>query len=75
MAAEGYAIVMMPGGGPPRVWPTRTRGKESFEAYCATFGASVIRVYPSLEDAVGDLTLPMDSCFFSGAHASKFLAG
>jgi hypothetical protein len=59
MPSEEYAIVMLPGGGPARVWPTRARGKESFEAYCATFGTSVIRVYPSLEEAVADLTLPI----------------
>jgi hypothetical protein len=60
MTSEEYAIVILPGGGLPRVWPTRGRGKESFEAYCATFGATVIRAYPSLEEAIADLYLPID---------------
>jgi hypothetical protein len=63
MASEEFAIVILPGGGSPQVWPTRGRSKESFEAYCATCGASVIRSYPSLEEAIGALCLPIDDRF------------
>ena len=59
VAPEGYAIVAMPGGGPPRVWPTDGRSKESFEAHCATCGATVIRAYASLEEAIDSIYLPM----------------
>ena len=60
MDSEEFAIVVMPDGGPPRVWPTRGRSKESFEAYCATSGTTVLRAYPSLEEAIEDLCLPID---------------
>jgi hypothetical protein len=57
--SDGYAIVAMPGGGPPRVWPTGGRSKEGFEAHCATCGASVVRAYASLEEAIEAICLPM----------------
>jgi hypothetical protein len=63
MALDEYAIVTMPGGGPPKVWPTSGRSKESFEAHCATCGATVIRSYPSLEEAVEAIYLPIDLRF------------
>jgi len=59
MEPEGYAIVSMPGGGPPRVWPTSGRSKESFEAHCATCGATVVRAYSSLEEAIEAIYLPV----------------
>jgi hypothetical protein len=66
MASEEYAIVIMPGGGPPQVWPTSGRARESFEAYCATCGAAVIRIYPSPEEAIADIYLPIDDRFAGG---------
>ena len=65
MASEEYAIVVLPGG-VHRVWPTRGRYGESFEEHCATCGASVIRGYPSLEEAIAALCLPME---LSALHA------
>jgi hypothetical protein len=61
MTSDAYAIVVLPGGGSPRIWPTGGRDKESFEAHCATCGATVIRAYPSLEEAVAGLCLPIDA--------------
>jgi hypothetical protein len=61
--AEEYAIVIMPGGGPPQVWPTSGRSKESFEAHCATCGATVIRGYASLQEALEAIYLPIDDGF------------
>lgn len=63
MAPEEFAIVTLSGGGLPRVWPTRGRSKESFEEYCATYGVTVIRTYPSLEEAMDALYLPLEVRF------------
>lgn len=62
MTPDAYAIVVLPGGS-PRIWPTAGRNQESFEARCATGGATVIRVFASLEDAVSALCLPIDGRF------------
>jgi hypothetical protein len=72
MASEEYAIVILPGGVLPQVWPTRGRAKESFEAYCATCGAAVIRAYPSLEEAVADIYLPIDDRFADRVGVTGF---
>ncbi len=66
MESEEYAIVVMPGGGPPQVWPIRARSEETFAAYCATCGVTVIRAYPSLEEAIQAIYLPIDGRFAEG---------
>lgn len=59
MESEEYAVVILPGGGAARVWPTGGRAKESFEAHCATCGVTVIGVYPSVEVALEAISLPI----------------
>jgi hypothetical protein len=65
MASEEYALISLPGDGRPQVWPTAGRSKESFEAHCATCGATVIRSYASLEDAIEAICLPVLCLSFS----------
>jgi hypothetical protein len=63
MASEEYAVVIMTGGGPPQIWPTRGRSKESFEAFCATCGAMVFRAYPNMEEAAGAVDVMVEGGF------------
>ncbi len=48
---EEHAVILMPGHDGPQVWPTRGRSLQEFEAFCATCGATVVRIYPTLEEA------------------------
>ena len=68
MASEEYALITLPGGGPPQIWPTSGRSKEGFEAHCATCGATVIRSYSSLEEAIEAICLPIDRRFADPLH-------
>jgi hypothetical protein len=63
MPVEQYALVTVSGGGPPQVWPTAGRSKEGFEAHCATCGATVIRAYSNLEEAIEAICLPIPRAF------------
>jgi hypothetical protein len=63
MESDEYALVLLLAGRAPQVWPTAGRNKESFEAHCATSGVAVIRVYPSPQEAVAALCLPLPDCF------------
>jgi hypothetical protein len=63
MASDEYAMVLMPGSDSPQVWPTRGRSKESFDAYCATCGATVIKGYASIEEAIEAIYLPINDRF------------
>jgi hypothetical protein len=51
-SSEEYALVMMAGDSHPQILPTRGRGIEELEAFCATFGAAVLEVYPSMQEAI-----------------------
>jgi len=48
---EEHAVIMMPGNDRPQVWPTRGRSLPEFEAFCATCGATVVQIFPTLEEA------------------------
>jgi hypothetical protein len=48
--SQKHAVILM-SDGRPQIWPARGRSIEELEAFCATCGATVLDVYPSLEDA------------------------
>ncbi len=63
MESDEYAIVILLADSAPQVWPTGGRNKESFEAYCATSGVTVIRAYSSPQEALDALCLPIPDWF------------
>jgi hypothetical protein len=47
--AKAHAVIIMPDGSTQR--PVRGRSREELEAYCATSGATIVAIHPSLEEA------------------------
>jgi hypothetical protein len=45
-----HAVILMPDGR-PQIWPVRGRSLEELESFCATCGAAVLAIHPTLEEA------------------------
>jgi hypothetical protein len=53
--SKEHAVIVMPDGR-PQIWPVRGKSLQELEAFCATSGAAVLAIHPTLEEAAKALS-------------------